>query len=77
MSKWTTEIRILDTSGRRPAERVTRFDDEDTETVLKLCQISGGQFIYQGYNAYCNRPCIDPIERKIWYTVELFEKVSE
>lgn len=77
MSKWTTKIRVIDSMGRRPPEIIERFDDEDTETMLKICQIHGGSFIYEGYQACSNRPCINPITREIWYVVELFGKADE
>lgn len=74
MSKWTTKIRIVDCMGSRPREEIERFDETDVATLLVLLQAAPGQFEYDGYQAYCQRPMIDPIRQQIVYNVELYGK---
>lgn len=76
MSKWSVEIIIVDTHGVRPREVIERFDDEDAEMVLKLCQINPGSIEYDGYNAFVNKPVADPIGRRLRYTIELYGKLE-
>lgn len=77
MSKWTVRIIIVDALGKRPKEVIERFDDEDAEMVLKLCQVDGGQIEYDGYNACVYKPIADPIKRLLTYRVELYGKVDQ
>ncbi len=71
---WTTKIRIVDCMGSRPLEIIERFEETDKETLLILLQASPGMFEYDGYQAYCQRPLIDPIRQQIVYNVELWGK---
>lgn len=76
MSAWTTRIRIVDCMGSRPTEIIERTDETDAQTLLVLLQAAPGMFEYDGYQAYCQRPMIDPIRRQIVYNVELYGKVD-
>lgn len=77
MKKWTTEIAFKNCIGSGVKfEPITRFEDEDTETMLTLCKLGGGVIIYDGYNAFVNKPVVDPIQRKIWYTVEIYDRAA-
>jgi hypothetical protein len=72
MSKWTVEIRIIDAMyGNRPKEVITRTDDEDTEMILKLCQLQA-RFEYDGRIASSGPPLVDPVRRTLIYYVELW-----
>lgn len=75
MSKWTVEIVIIDTHGLLPRQVIERTDDEDTEMVLKLCQVQSGQIAYDGRNAFVSKPVADPIRRKLVYYIELYEEL--
>lgn len=72
MSKWTVEIRISEMWGDAEPEIITRTDDEDTEMVLKLCQVGPGAIVYNGRNGFVSKPVADPIRRVLTYRVELY-----
>ncbi len=77
MSKWTTEIIVVDVCGSRPRETIVRDDDSPDDLIIALLRAEPGMFEYDGYNAYSRRPVLDPIRRKIRFVVELNGKVDE
>jgi hypothetical protein len=76
MKEWTIKIRIVDIMGSRPMETIERTDAVGMETVLLLLQAAPGRFEYNGYSAWCGKPCVDPIRQQIVYNVELYGEIE-